>query len=114
VLIRFQVVRRPLDDGRSWIAEKPHAQFVEYGLGDFFLDRKYVVQVAVIALGPQLIAVAGVDELHRDAQTVAGLADASFEHCSNLELVADLPDIDCPAPELKRGAARGDAEAFEQ
>ena len=54
------------------------------------LDGEDVGQLAVVALGPQMAAARGVDELRGDAHAVAGLADAAFEHEAHAELAADL------------------------
>ena len=51
-------------------------------LGDLVLQREDVVEVAVVALGPDVAAGRAVDELRGDAHAVAGFAHAAFEHVS--------------------------------
>ena len=42
------------------------------------------------AVGPDLRAVAGVDQLDRDADAAAGLADAALQHIAHAQNSADL------------------------
>ncbi|HEX6795949.1 MAG TPA: hypothetical protein VF304_19075 [Casimicrobiaceae bacterium] len=55
--------------------------------------------------------VGDVDELHRNAHPVAGLAHAAFEHRLHVELAADHCDVLVPALELERRRARRHAQA---
>src|SRR6516225_7435541 len=43
-----------------------------------------------VALGPDVIAGFGLDQLRCDAQTITALADAAFEDIAHAELAADL------------------------
>ena len=63
------------------------------GASDLILDREDVFQLSVVALGPAVRAGGGIDELRRDADTVAGATDAAFEDVANAELAADLSDV---------------------
>ena len=46
--------------------------------GDFVLDGQYILHLAVVALGENVVAVQGVDQLGRDPHLVSGLANAAF------------------------------------
>src|SRR5512140_649353 len=54
-------------------------------------------------------AVFDVDELSGDAQPVAGLPDTPLEHSPDVELPADLPDIELHAIEHEGRGAGDDA-----
>ena len=71
-------------------------------LGDFVLDLEDVLQVGVVLLRPQVIAVFDIDELGGDAQPAVGLLHAAFEDCVDGKLPADLADIVIGVPELER------------
>ena len=77
---------------------KRHLERVDDPVRDFVLDREDVGQVAVVALGPEMPAVAGIDELRGDAHAVAGAADRAFEHRAHAKLAADGADVDRACP----------------
>ena len=62
--------------------------------GHLVLDRECVVKFAVIPLSPAVAAGHGIDELRRDANTVATTPDAALQHVAGAQLPPDLPDID--------------------
>ena len=68
---------------------------------DLVLQREDVVEIAVVALGPDVIAVDAVDQLGGDAHAAAGFAHAAFQHVADLQLPRDLRDIDILALEWK-------------
>ena len=65
--------------------------------GDLVLEVEDVLEHTVIAVGPDMRAAGGVDQLGRDPDAVAGLADAAFEHVAHAELPRHRPDVDRPA-----------------
>ena len=67
-------------------------------LGDLVLDRENVVEVAVVALGPHVVAGRAVDQLGGDPHPAAGLADAAFEHVADAELARDRRRRRPPCP----------------
>ena len=69
------------------------AQQAGDGLGDFVLHREHIGGRALEFLRPLVITGGGVDELHRDAQAIAGLAHAAFEHAADAQLRADLAQV---------------------
>jgi hypothetical protein len=78
--------------------------------GDFVLNRKYVGQTAVIALGPHVRARCCLDELGRDAHAIARFAHAPLEDVTHTQFAADLLDIDRAALVGEAGVARDDEE----
>ena len=52
------------------------------------------LQLAVVSLGPDVLAGLGVDELAGDADPLAGRPDAALEHVAHAELARDLPHVD--------------------
>jgi hypothetical protein len=79
-------------------------------LRDFVLQRENVVEVAVVALGPDVAASRAIDKLSSDPDTAARFAHAAFEQVAHLELPRDLRRIDVLALEREGGVARGDPE----
>ena len=53
------------------------------GLGDIVLDGEDVGELAVVAFGPEMIAVLCVDQLRGHADPASRAADAPFENRSD-------------------------------
>jgi hypothetical protein len=51
----------------------------------------------VEAISPEMRAVGRVDELRRDADPSAGLADRAFKHIPHAKVAADPPHIGRPS-----------------
>ena len=81
--------------------------------GNLVLDGEDVLELPVMAARPQAVAVGRADELGRDAQPVARLADAAFEHRPDTELPPDVADVALLALEGERRRARRDAERLD-
>ena len=79
-------------------------------LGNFILDGEDVREVAVVAVGPNVVAGLAVDQLGVDPNPIAGLADAAFQHVGDVELARDLADIESLALERECGVAGNDRE----
>jgi hypothetical protein len=60
-------------------------QALRDGPSDLVLHREDVVQIAVVALGPELVAVGRARQLGRDAQPLAGLADRALHDVLDVE-----------------------------
>src|SRR5205085_9042378 len=63
-------------------------------LGELILNGENVLDRAVVTLRPDVVAVARIDQLRRDAHTIPGLAHAAFENVAYAELTSDLTHID--------------------
>src|SRR5205085_12496396 len=59
-------------------------------LGHVALKVENVFYVTVIILRPEMITIAHIDELCRDAQFLAGFAHASFQDRAHVQLIADF------------------------
>ena len=80
------------------------------GLGDFVLNGEDVGELAVVPLGPEVIAVLGVDQLRGHADAASRTTDAAFENRPDAERLGDPADVLFLAAEGKGGRARGDLE----
>jgi hypothetical protein len=60
---------------------------------DFALNLEHVLESSVPTFGPDVKSVLGIDELRCDAESVACLAHASFEHGLHAQTAADFPDV---------------------
>ena len=78
-------------------------------LGDLVLHGEDIAGVALELLRPLVKTGGDVDELHGDAQAVAGLAHAALEQTTDSELAAHFAQV-VVAAKLERGRARGDAQ----
>src|SRR5262245_55259189 len=63
-----------------------------YLLCDVALNGENFLILLIVCLCPDMLVVAGIDQLCGDADLVPRTADASFQHNSGIELLPDLPD----------------------
>ena len=80
------------------------------GARDFVLHFEDILDVAVVGLRPDVIAVVRADQLCGDADSAARLAHAAFEHVRDAQLLADRGYILGLALEVERRSAGGDAQ----
>jgi len=78
--------------------------------GDLVLQVEHVFERAVEAVGPEMRAASGVDQLRRDAHTPARLADRAFENVADTQLPPDLLHVDRLAFVRKTRIAGDDKE----
>ncbi len=79
-------------------------------LGDLVLHRKHVVQFTVVGLREQVKPVAGLDELRGYPNAVAGASHRSLENVSDVEQLADFPEVLVLPLECERRGAAGDLQ----
>ena len=60
------------------------------GVRDLILHGKYVLQIAVIAFGPEMAAGSNFDQLGDDAHVVAVPSHASLDNIFDAEILAQL------------------------
>ena len=58
------------------------------------LEIEHVFERAVEAVGPEMRAGRGIDQLRGDAHALAGLAHRAFEHVAHAEFAPDLLHVD--------------------
>jgi hypothetical protein len=61
---------------------------------DLVLDSEHVGKIAVIALGPDVPAGDDVIELRSNANAIAVLSHAAFDHVADPKFFADLLEVD--------------------
>ena len=66
----------------------------DHAFGDAILQLEHILQRAVEFVRPEMGARRGIDQLAGDADAVAGLAHAAFEHVAHAQFARDLLDID--------------------
>ncbi len=66
---------------------------------DLILDLEHVRHLAVVAVRPDVVAIAGVRELRSDPKPRSRAPDAALENRRRSEVAADLPDISIPFAE---------------
>src|SRR5262249_54107846 len=75
-------------------SDNPGRDGADNAAGDLVLNGKDVLEGAVVALGPDMMAACSVDELRGDTNAVAGLSHAAFEYVAYAEIAADFADVD--------------------
>ncbi len=78
--------------------------------GDLVLQREDVGEIAVVPVGPDVVASLGFDQLGGDANAIGGPSHAAFEHVAHAEFAPDLLQIDCAALVGEGGVARDDEQ----
>ena len=61
-----------------------------YAFGNFVLNGEHVGHREVVAFDPQMRAVAGIDQLRRYAQPLAGMAHIAVQRVARAELIGGL------------------------
>src|SRR5512140_771149 len=105
ILIGVDVRRRHLLDRLLFIFSQNNSKGGDDARRDLILNRKHILQLTVVTLGPKLRAVSGTDELRVEAKALAGFSDASLENRRNLKLASDLADVVVLAFERERRGA---------
>src|SRR5262245_42524222 len=100
-LVRLLIVGTAFDGGPG-LARERWRDRLDDRFDDLVLDGEHVSHLAVVALGPDVIAVGDVDELSGDAQPVPGLADAAFEYGRDAQFLADVSNVDLASAEPER------------
>ncbi|MEZ5864551.1 MAG: hypothetical protein R3D25_10985 [Geminicoccaceae bacterium] len=78
--------------------------------GQLVLQVEQVGHRPVPAVGPDMAAVRGVDELGRQPQAVAGAADRALDDIAHAQLARDLPHVSGRATKAEAGIARDHRE----
>ncbi len=96
------VIRFPCAEALGWLQSSPLVLGLldrrldrrRDGSSDLVLCREDIAQLALIALGPEVSAGIGPDQLAGNPDLVAGRSHAAFEDITHAELAPDLTDID--------------------
>ena len=78
---------------------------------DLVLHVEEIGDWLVEALGPEVAAGVGVDQLHVDPHAVPGALHAAFEHIAHVEIAADLLNVSGLSLVRKGGVAGDDERA---
>src|SRR5438552_4011676 len=110
------LIRRPGIEAPRWLAHRA----VQFGLGDgrghskrdglgnVVLHCENIEEIAIIALGPDMLPSVGLDQLSSHTDAVAGLTQAAFELVPHTQGVPYLLLIPGAALKSKRGTAGED------
>ena len=85
--------------------DKLGAQRVRQTRDDLVLHVEEIGQGLVESLGPEMMAVFGVDELHVDAHAGSAALNAALEHIADVQIAADLLQVDGLALVSESGVA---------
>src|SRR5215218_3328744 len=86
-------VRRLRGDPEALLDVEVRLDRRDDALGDLVLDGEEVAELAVVAVGPDVLAGLGVDELRRDPHAPASDSHAALEHVADAERLGDLAHI---------------------
>src|SRR5205823_3672597 len=109
-LVCLGIVGPALLDRLLLLGQELQLQRLDNRLRDFVLEGKYVFEVAIVALGPDVAPRRAIDQLRCDPHSSARLPYTALEDVANLELPRDLRHIDMLALERERGVTRRDPE----
>ena len=115
-IVGFYVFGEAADDhhgggrgcGLAGLVGQAGLQVADDGGGNLVLNLEDIRHFAVKTLRPQIAAIGNADELHADADPIAGFADTAFEDVGDVERFADLADILLRAAKDERGSSGGD------
>ena len=93
ILIGFDVLGRALADGSILGRHQPDLQGIDDGPRDLILERKYVAEITVVALGPHMMPTHPVDQLRGDSNATTRLAYTPFQHMRNAQLPRRFADV---------------------
>jgi hypothetical protein len=65
---------------------QPPRQYRDDGLSDLVLQREDIHQLAVVTVGPKMVATRRVDKLRRDPNAIAGLANAALHEVADIQV----------------------------
>ncbi len=99
--------------GLSVGSEQRDLELFRHRAGYLRLHREDILQFPVVGVGPDIGAVAGFDQRHRDAHPIGRFPHAAFEQIKHAELFADRLAVVGLAFELKRGGAPDDLEVLQ-
>jgi hypothetical protein len=86
------VVRLGIDVARRRSGRGGGFYFLGNSLGKFFGERVGLVEIAVVALGPDVGICGSVDELHGHVDPIGGALDGAFEDAIDSEFAGDVAD----------------------
>src|ERR1700728_4921176 len=88
--MRLEVDGATLADTLLLGGRELHLQDSDDALGNVILHRKNILEFPVIALGPQMGAGGGVNELYGDTYPLCRALHAAFQQVSDSQCVTDL------------------------
>ena len=109
-IVGLDVVCRVLRQRRALLRLQDTTQGLHHIRRDLVLDIEHVLHLAVVALGPQVIAAGHLDQLRRDPQPVSRPLNAALENGPCSKLPADRSHVAGLALVGERGCARHDVE----
>src|ERR1700694_5605680 len=99
--------------GAGEIVAQPRGKRADDGACHLILDGEDVLHLAVVALGPQVEPVAGLEQLDGDADMVAIPPYAALENVARIERLADAAEVFALALEGKRRGPPNDLELWD-
>src|SRR5436190_6049456 len=92
---------------------EPRLERLRNRLSDLILERKDVPKLTLIGLRPEVVSVRRVDQLRNDPNPIAVAPHASLQDRGDVEIVADLPDVQALPLEGEGRGTRYHAQAIE-
>src|SRR5205085_6856037 len=93
VVVGLDVLRGHFLDCPLFVFTQDNAKRFRNVLRDLVLNREDVFDLTIVSLGPELISICDVDELHADADFISHLAHTSLENGGHLELFPDFTNV---------------------
>ena len=89
----------------------PAGQDSDDGGGDLILNVKNIRELAVVAIGPDVLVGAPIDQLDDHPNAVSGFSDASLEQIVGAELAGDTAEVNGLTLVFERRVAGDDEKA---
>src|SRR5262245_19620376 len=92
--VRVRVIGRLAPQTHRFGHDELRPDRIDDTIGDVILPAEDVGDRAIVAVGPDVNTLGGVDQLRGDPYSIARLAHAAFEDVARPQLAAEFPDVD--------------------
>ena len=97
-IVGLQITGRPGPKRLLGTAGQPDLERRADGAGDLFLHLEDIGDIPVVAVGPELVAVVGIDQLGADPQAAPAPPHTPLQHRADTEPVPHLLHVDPGSP----------------
>src|SRR5262245_25330764 len=101
-LVRLEIAGHLGDQTFVGTERQRDLQAIGHRACDLVLDVENILQLAIVAVRPELKAVPDVHQLHGHANAIPGTADATLKNGGDAELLGDVTQIAAAIAERER------------
>ena len=89
-LVGVGIDARTVPESTPFLGCQLHLDFAGNRIRDLALESQDVVELPLVAVGPEVLIGMGFDELSADANAITGAQDSTLQHRVDSELVRDF------------------------